>query len=117
VVKKQGKFEAKKLWVRINTFTTGISLRDEHFWNYMNVGLHPKARLTDVNGEKGVANETLEVNGIKKSIKITYSEKNNGYVAHFKIKASDFSLPPKSFLGISVNDEVSIEAAGIFYQQ
>lgn len=110
IIKKDGKLTAKKLWVRIQNLSTGIDLRDQHFWEYMNYKNHPKARLTEVFGEKGKATGILEVNGIKKQIQVSYKEKGNLVNANFSIKASDFSLPQKSFLGISVNDEVKVQA-------
>lgn len=117
VIKKDGKLSADKLSVRIQSFSSGIDLRDQHFWKHMNYKEHSKAILTDVKGENGKATGNLQVNGVKKNINIDYTENKNEYVAQFKIKASEFSLPPKSFLGITVDDEVSIKASGFFVKK
>lgn len=117
VIRKDNKITSEKLQVRIKTFSSGIDLRDQHFWKHMNFKEHPKAVLTELKGEAGKATGMLEVNGIKKPVIISYTETKTEFEAKMKIKASDYSLPQKSFLGITVEDEVLIEASGNVVQK
>lgn len=72
-ITKQGdSFAADKISVSIESFRTGIDLRDEHTWKHMNSTKHPRAILTDVKGQAGKATGVLEVNGIKKPVAISY---------------------------------------------
>ena len=110
LIKKDGGYSADKLWVSIESFKTGIDLRDEHFWKHLNSNKSPKVILTNVIGKGGRATGTLEVNGVKKPVNMTYVEKSTDITTTFKVKASDFGLAKASYLGVGVSDEVKIEA-------
>lgn len=106
LIKTNNEFTAKKISVAIKTLKTGIDLRDEHFHKHLNT---KTAVLTELKGANGKATGILEINGTKKPIEITYTEKENEVIAKFKTTASAFNLPPKSYLGVGVNDEVEVE--------
>lgn len=110
VIKKDGVISADKMWVSIESMKTGIDLRDEHFWKHLNSSKHTKAVLTNVKGQNGKAQGTLEVNGVKKPVAIAYSEKDGHVVASFNVKASAFNLKKAEYLGVGVSDDVKIEA-------
>ena len=110
LIKKDGGYSADKLWVSIESFKTGIDLRDEHFWKHLNSTKFPKAVLTNVIGKGGKATAILEVNGVKKPINMTYVEKSSGITTSFQLKASEFGLAKASYLGVGVTDDVKIEA-------
>ncbi|MCM2348372.1 MAG: YceI family protein [Bacteriovoracaceae bacterium] len=107
--KENGSFVAKKIQLAINSLKTGIDLRDEHFWEHLNAKTHSKAILTNLVAKDGKASATLEVNGEKKPIIIRYTETGKNINAKFSVRASDFKLPPKSYLGVGVKDEVEVE--------
>ena len=94
------KWIADKLSVNIESFKTGIDLRDEHTWRHLNSTKHPRAVLSDVKGQGGKATGTLDVNGVKKPVSITYSASASDINAKFSVKASDFGLPKKEYLGV-----------------
>lgn len=96
--------------VSIESFKTGIDLRDEHMWKHMNSSKHAKAILTELKAQNGNATAVLEVNGVKKPIKITYKLLKDEVVAHFNIKASEFNLKKAEYLGVGVDDNIKIEA-------
>ena len=108
---KQGDtFTADKISVSIESFNTGIDLRDEHTWKHLNSAKHPKATLTDLKASGGKATAMLEVNGEKKPINITYKTANDEVIAKFTVKASEFKLPKAEYLGVGVDDAINVEA-------
>ena len=112
VVKKEGGFSASKITVSIESFKTGIDLRDEHFWKHLNPSKkHERAILTDLktSGNKGQCN--LEVNGVKKNIVFNFTEKDGMIFTKFNLKASDFKLSKASYMGVGVEDTVTVEVS------
>jgi polyisoprenoid-binding protein YceI len=110
ILKQGDNFTADKISVSIESFKTGIDLRDEHTWKHLNSSKHPKATLSDVKGSGGKATASLEVNGVKKPVNITYLTENQNIQAKFAVKASDFGLAKVEYLGVGVNDIINVEA-------
>jgi polyisoprenoid-binding protein YceI len=110
VIKTGESVSADKITVSIESMKTGIDLRDEHTWKHMNSAKHPKATLSDVKGENGKATGTLEVNGIKKPLGITYKIVGSNVLANFTVKATEFGLKKVEYLGVGVNDLIAVEA-------
>ncbi len=102
-------FTADKISVSIESFKTGIDLRDEHTWKHMNSKKNPKAVLTDLKAQGGKATANLELNAVKKPINIAYSVKGEVVNATFSVKASDFAYPKAEYLGVGVNDLIKVE--------
>ncbi|WPU66099.1 YceI family protein [Peredibacter starrii] len=109
LVKQGDNFTADKITVSIESFNTGIDLRDEHTWKHMNSSKHPKATLTDLKAQGGKATAMLEVNGEKRPVNITYTTKNDEVVAKFSVKASDFKMAKAEYLGVGVEDTINVE--------
>jgi hypothetical protein len=108
---KQGdSFTADKISITIESFKTGIDLRDEHFWKHLNSTKHDKAVLTNIKATGGKATAELEVNGVKNPIAISYKVSGEEIVAAFAVKASQFSLSKAEYLGVGVDDNVKVEA-------
>jgi hypothetical protein len=110
VIRSGDSFTSEKLSVSIDSLKTGINLRDEHFWKYLKHPAIQKITLTGLKASGGKGTATLEVNGVKKPVDITYSESDNQVKALIRASAKEFNLPPEKYLGISVLDEVTIEA-------
>ena len=109
IIKQGNVLTADKISVSIESFKTGIDLRDEHTWKHMNSSKHPKAVLSDVKGQDGKATGTLEVNGVKKPVNITYKISGPDVHSKFQVKASDFKLSKAEYLGVGVNDTITVE--------
>ena len=108
---KQGDaFTADKISATIESFKTGIDLRDEHFWKHLNSTKHDKAVLTNLKATGGKATADLEVNGVKKPVNISYKVAGEEIVATFAVKASQFGLAKAEYLGVGVEDDVKVEA-------
>lgn len=110
VIKTGDSFTADKISVSIESFKTGIDLRDEHTWKHMNSTAHPKAVLSDVKGSGGKATGMLEVNGVKKPINIMYTVAGQDVNAKFTVKASEFGMKKAEYLGVGVVDTINVEA-------
>lgn len=110
LIKEKGGFTADKISVTIESFKTGIDLRDEHFWKHLQSSKHPKATLSNLKAQGGKGTASLEVNGVTKPVSISYSEKGQEIQAEFKVKASDFGLAKAEYLGVGVSDQVVIQA-------
>ena len=108
-LKKTGNsFSAEKIIVSIESFKTGIDLRDDHFWKHMKSSTHPKATLSNLKAANGKAIAELELNGIKKPISIIYKEVGSEVHADFTVQASDFKLPKAEYLGVGVSNDVKV---------
>ncbi len=107
---KQGEsFTADKISITIESFKTGIDLRDEHFWKHLNSTKHDKAILTNIKASAGRATADLEVNGVKKPVAISYKVLGEEIVAAFTAKPSQFGLARAEYLGVGVEDNVKVE--------
>lgn len=110
IIKTGDAFTADKITVSIESFKTGIDLRDEHTWKHLNASKHPKATLSSVQGKGGKASAQLEVNGVKKPVNIAYTVVGEDIKAKFSVKASDFGLAKAEYLGVGVEDKIDVEA-------
>lgn len=102
-------FKADTITVSVESFKTGIDLRDEHFWKHLNSTKNPKVTLKKLLAKDGKATADLEVNGVTKPINITYKTEGTNVKANFKTDASIFSLPKASYLGVGVDNNVEVE--------
>jgi len=108
LVKTGSAFAASRLTVSIQSFKTGISLRDEHFHKHFS-SKYPLAVLSNLRGSAGKATANLQVNGVTKPVSMTYQDKGNHVESEMQLKASEFNLPPAKYLGVGVRDEVKVE--------
>jgi hypothetical protein len=114
LVKKGDTLSSDKLWVNAESFKTGIDLRDEHLWKHLKSS---KIIMTNVKGTKGRATGVLEINNVKKTVNMTYAEKNGHVNATFTLLASEFQLPKASYMGVGVEDSVRVDVTYPIKQQ
>lgn len=117
LIKEKDSFKADLISLKLKTLKTGIDLRDEHLWEYLKTKSYPKAVLRNLTGASGKASANLEVNGVKKDVQMTYTEEKNLVHAVLNLKASEFNLPPKSYFGVGVEDQVQIKVTLTFKQK
>lgn len=107
-----GMITSDKITVNVESFKTGIELRDEHFAKHLKASKKPaaeKVTLYNLKAKDGKAKADLEVNGVKKPIDITYKIEGDMVKAKFAVKASQFELPKAEYLGVGVSDDVQVE--------
>ncbi len=109
LVRNGAEITSQKLSVSIDSFKTGMSLRDEHFCKHLGCEAQPKSILSNLKGTGGKGTGILELNGVKKEIAFNYEEKDSLIVAKFELNSADFKMPHAKYLGVEVSDVVSVE--------
>jgi polyisoprenoid-binding protein YceI len=113
------------LVVPLAHLTTGISLRDKHMKDDLEVAKYPEASLTIARGalklpagaERAEADApaTLTLHGQTKPVSVHYDAKagGGGFTAHGKIHFSmtDFGINVPSYLGVTVKPETDVNAS------
>jgi hypothetical protein len=107
VVKKNGILQSEKLWVDARTFRTDVQLRDEHFSNHLR---NSRIIMTDIKARDGEGEGTLEINQVKKPIRMRVTDLKDHVEVNFEVDAAAFNLPKANFLGIGVSDHVKVWA-------
>lgn len=107
--KNGDKFLAENIVLQSSSLKTGIDLRDEHLHKNLEATKYPSIVLKKAVASKGKGEGILQVKAISKKINFTYTENKNSVHFSFKISMKDFGFKEISYLGVSVNDEVSIE--------
>jgi polyisoprenoid-binding protein YceI len=111
------------LKVELQTLETGISVRDRHMKsNYLEVEKGPEfatATIDDIRVEKlegkTVFTGVLSLHGQKKKVTgAAELQEKDGKVrvqAQFPVKVSEFEIPPPTYLGVGVRDEIQIKVS------
>lgn len=99
---------AKNVVVNLKTLKTGVELRDKHTLKHLNVAQHPEAILSIGKGKAGKGQGKIKINGIEKVIKGTYQVAGGQVKAKFSLKLSDFNIKDINYMGVGVEDEVTI---------
>jgi polyisoprenoid-binding protein YceI len=105
-----GGFTAKKLYVKVKHLETGIEMRDEHLHKRLVTDDANKVVVTNVVAKGGKGSGTINIKGIKKKFSFKYEDKGDNIEAKFKLNLKDFKITGISYMGIGVEDEVSITA-------
>ena len=77
LTRNQGEISSQKLSVSLDSFKTGMSLRDEHFCKHLGCESQPKAVLSGVKASGGKGTGSLELNGVKRDISFNYEDKDS----------------------------------------
>jgi hypothetical protein len=104
-----GSFSAKDIKVTLTALKTGISLRDEHMGDKLEVKKYPEALLKSATGKDGKGQAEIAIRGKVVKVNGTYLEKDNKLLAKFPMKISDLGIEEISYMAISVEDEVTVE--------
>lgn len=105
-------FRAKKIALLLETLETGLSLRNEHMKKkYFEVALYPKAVLLEAVGSQGKFKGKLIVHGVEKAIEGQYRVREGMLETEFSCRLSDFKIKEANYMGVGVEDEVSIHAS------
>lgn len=108
--KAGGKISGKNISVSVRSMKTGIELRDEHMQKRLEPKKHKKIIIEQAIGAKGNGVAIINVKGIKKKIKFAYKEMGSLVKATFKLSLKDFKIKDLRYMGVGVEDEVSVTA-------
>ena len=103
-----GQAKAEGVLVDLKSLSTGISLRDKHLKDRLNVEKFPVAKLIKAEGKGGKGTATLEIKGQKRDVSGTYEVKDGKLRAQFKMKMSDLGINDVRYMGVGAKDEVTV---------
>ena len=106
--KTQTGFIAKDIIVNLKTLETGVSLRDKHAKEKLNVEKHPQAKLLKAMGKNGKGLAIIALKGKKLKVKGTYKIRGKKLTCKFKMKLSELDITNINYMGIGVKDEVDV---------
>ncbi len=104
----------------LTNIDTGMGLRDKHTKEDLEVDKFPTATIRvprdslKLGGGSGDAKGTLTIHGQAKNVSFHYDATKNGDQLDVKAKTTinvkDFGVKPRSYLGISIKDDVDVFA-------
>ncbi|MGE0633228.1 MAG: YceI family protein [Pseudobdellovibrionaceae bacterium] len=120
-------FFSGQLKINLNSYDTGIGLRDRHMKEkYLEVGQFgnatlnlneipvPKVALSQTGETKMPFSATLDLHGVQKPVQGEFTIVPDGAAvkiyAQFKLKLSDHNIKIPSFAGVTVADHVEVNA-------
>lgn len=111
MVKKDGKLLlGTPLKVKVDSFDTGLGLRNDHMKKYMGGSKHPVITVNKAAGKGGEGVALLGMNGKSNKVKFKYNEDGKVVKVSFSIELSKFGVEDISYQGVGVEDEVEIKA-------
>lgn len=109
VTKSGNTLSAGELTVQVGSLKTGLDLRDKHFHERLG-GSEAKIVVKNAKGSGGKGQGTITVNQITKPLTFVYTEAAGSVSAVFTLSAADFGIKNVSYLGVGVEDKLSIKA-------
>lgn len=111
MVKKDGKLLlGTPLKVKVDSFDSGLSLRNTHMKKYMGEKKQPIIIVKKAAGKGGEGVALLGMNGKSNKIKFKYAEDGKVVKISFSIELSKFGIDDVSYQGVGVEDEVEVKA-------
>lgn len=109
--KREGQnLKADKIMVNVNSFKTGLDLRDEHTKEKLQYKKFPSIKITNAKAANGKGSAEIEIMSIKKPITFTYTDKGSSIVAKFPLNLKEFKIGGINYMGIGVGDTVQVVA-------
>lgn len=109
ITKSGNTFSAGELTVQVGSLKTGLDLRDKHFHERLG-GSEAKIVVKDAKGTGGKGQGSITVNQITKPIAFAFTESAGSVTATFAVSAADFGIKNVSYLGVGVEDRITIKA-------
>jgi polyisoprenoid-binding protein YceI len=110
-VLKGGEVSAQNIVVNLKSLKTGIELRDTHTLRYLEAIKYPDAVLLTGKGKDGKGVGKIRIRGVEKNITGTYKIAGNEVEAEFKLNLPDFNITGVKYMGVGVEDEVTLHVA------
>lgn len=99
---------AENIVVNLQSLKTGVELRDKHTLKHLDVKKYPEAILVSATGKGGKGTGKIKIRGIEKDIAGTYKVDGKTLKAKFKLKISDFGIGDINYMGVGVEDEITL---------
>lgn len=99
---------ADNVVIDMRSLKTGISLRDKHLKDHLEVTKYPTAKLIKALGRNGLGTAIIEIKGQKQEVKGTYRLNGNSLQAKFIMKLSALRITGVRYMTVGVADDVSV---------
>lgn len=109
---KQGQLSAENVKILVKNLQTGIELRDEHLHKKLGYETDPKVTidLVKLQGQGGKGEAIFSVLGKEQTVAFVYEISKGGTASSdFKLKLSDFGITGISYMGVGVEDTVTVK--------
>ncbi|MCO4794133.1 MAG: YceI family protein [Bacteriovoracaceae bacterium] len=107
-IKSSNSIKSQRLSFRTDSLDTGIELRNEHLYKYLNAKKFPRIFIEKVEIKNGKGKGKISINGISKVISFPVIIEKKVYISKFKVIPSQFKLKPAKFMGVSVVDKIEV---------
>ncbi|MGE5085923.1 MAG: YceI family protein [Bacillota bacterium] len=108
---KGDEVSAQNIVVNLKSLTTGVELRDKHTQKHLETSKYPEAVLVSATGKGGKGVGKLKIRGIEKEVSGTYKVEGKVLKADFPVKISDFGIQDINYMGVGVEDTVTLHVA------
>ncbi|MFF6464151.1 YceI family protein, partial [Staphylococcus aureus] len=99
---------AENIVVNLKSLKTGVELRDKHTQKHLETEKFPEAVLLSAKGKGGKGTGKIKIRGVEKDISGVYKVEGKTLKAKFKLKLSDFGIEDINYMGVGVEDEVTL---------
>lgn len=101
--------------VKLTSIDTGMSLRDKHTKEDLEADKFPTASIKVARsalkfGGEGDAKGQMTIHGTTKDVSFHYVHSGDNVKGSTRVNVSDFGVKPRSYLGISIKNEVEVYA-------
>ncbi len=110
-VVKGDEVSAQNIVVNMKSLKTGVELRDKHTQKHLETEKFPEAVLISATGKGGKGKGKIKIRGIEKDIEGTYKIEGKVLKADFKLNIADFDMKDISYMGVGVEDEVTLHVS------
>ncbi len=102
---------ASNIIVNLKSLKTGVDLRDKHTQKHLQTEQYPEAVLISATGKDGHGTGKIKIKGVEKDISGTYKVEGKMLHAKFKLNLPDFDIKDINYMGVGVEDEVTIDVS------
>lgn len=102
---------AENIVVDLKNLKTGVELRDKHTLKHLDVKTYPQALLISATGKGGKGTGKIKIRGVEKDIAGVYKVDGKVLKAKFKLKLSDFGIKDINYMGVGVEDEITLQVS------
>ncbi|WII73699.1 YceI family protein [Bdellovibrio sp. 22V] len=110
-VVKGDEVSAENIVVNLKGLKTGVELRDKHTQKHLDTTKFPEAVLVSATGKGGKGKGKIKIRGVEKDVEGTYKVEGKVLKADFKLNISDFGISDINYMGVGVEDEVTLHVA------
>lgn len=102
------KIVADNIQIQMDSFKTGIELRDRHMAEKLEAGKFKHAFCLKAEGKDGKGTAQIKIKDQEKTVSGDYQVNGNNLVATFKININDFGISGVKYMGVGVKDEIEV---------